>query len=248
MRSAVFRSTWDYVERFSGFTAFLARAERCTRLVNSAAAVRWNCDKRYLAELARAGIAIPATRFLACGQQATLAELLSATGWREAVIKPAISCGARHTHRIAAASAAVHQAAFSALLAEHTMLVQEFLPSVLAEGELSLMVIGGRFTHAVRKRAKAGDYRVQDDHGGTVTPHAASVEEIDCAERVVAACPLPPVYARVDLVRDHGGGLALMELELIEPELFLRFHPPAAAALARALKEVIARPSPAPPG
>jgi hypothetical protein len=97
------------------------------------------------------------------------------------------------------------------------------------------MVIGGRFTHAVCKKARRGDFRVQDDHGGTVVEHDATSEEIDFAEAAVAACSPLPVYGRVDAVRDNDGQLALMELELIEPELFFRLHPPAADALAEAI-------------
>ncbi len=246
--AAVFRSTWDYFERFADFGAFVARASAGTRLVNSAALVRWNWDKGYLGELARAGIAIPATRFIARGESALLAEVMRSCGWSEAIVKPAVSGGARHTCRIDAASAASHQEAFSALLSGQAMLVQEFQPSVLEEGEVSLMVIGGALTHAVRKRAKPGDFRVQDDHGGTVAPHARADDEAAFAERVIAACPELPAYARVDMVRDRGGGLALMELELIEPELFLRCHPPAAAALARAVADALARPSGVPAG
>jgi glutathione synthase/RimK-type ligase-like ATP-grasp enzyme len=247
-QAAVFRSTWDYVERFADFSSWVTRAGRSTRLVNSAALVRWNWDKRYLVALAHAGIAIPATRFLAAGAPADLDGILRACGWREAILKPAVSGGARHTYRIDAASAPAHQEVFSTLLAREAMLVQEFLPSVPLTGEVSLMVIGGVVTHAVRKRAKAGDFRVQDDHGGTVAPHDPDPGETAFAERVVAACPTPPAYARVDLVRDQDGGLALMELELIEPELFLRFNPPAAAALARAIAEALTEPAGAPAG
>jgi glutathione synthase/RimK-type ligase-like ATP-grasp enzyme len=116
------------------------------------------------------------------------------------------------------------------------MMVQRFEPAIVAEGELSLIVIDGATTHAIRKTARAGDFRVQDDHGGTVHAHAPSAEERAFAEAAVAACPSLPLYARVDFVRD-GGGFRLMELELVEPELFFRFHPPAADTLARALAE-----------
>jgi glutathione synthase/RimK-type ligase-like ATP-grasp enzyme len=120
------------------------------------------------------------------------------------------------------------------------MLIQPFQRDVLEGGELSLIVIGGRCTHAVRKRARPGDFRVQDDHGGTVHPHPATPEEIAFAESAVACCPSPPAYARVDAVRDAAGQLRVMELELIEPELFFRFHEPAARALADAIAKTLA--------
>ncbi len=99
------------------------------------------------------------------------------------------------------------------------------------------MVIGGRCTRAVRKIAKLGDFRVQDDHGGTVYLHTPTAAEIAFAEHAVATCPQSPLYARVDAVRDDSGALSLMELELVEPESFFRFHPPAAHALAAAIAE-----------
>ena len=112
------------------------------------------------------------------------------------------------------------------------MLLQPFMHSVAQQGEISLCVIGGQVTHAVRKTPKPGDFRVQDDHGGSVHPYWAEPEEIRFAEKAVAACAVPPQYARVDMVRDPAGRLRLMELELIEPELFLRFNPLAARLLA----------------
>jgi glutathione synthase/RimK-type ligase-like ATP-grasp enzyme len=117
-------------------------------------------------------------------------------------------------------------------VAEEAMLVKPFQADVLERGELSLVVIGGVFTHAIRKAPRPGDFRVQDDHGGTVHAHAATPEEIDFATSAVARCPGAPAYARVDAVRDSAGHLCVMELELIEPELFLRFHAPAARRLA----------------
>ena len=104
-----------------------------------------------------------------------------------------------------------------------------------------MIVIDGQCTHAVRKVPKAGDFRVQDDHGGVVMAHTASEEERLFAERAVAACPALPLYARVDVVRDDCGQLCLMELELIEPELFLRFYTPAAWCLAQAIARQLAK-------
>ena len=155
----------------------------------------------------------------------------------EAILKPAVSGAARHTYRLNAANLDAHEAVLLELLREEAMMLQPFRSSLLTQGELSLIVVGGRCTHAVRKIAKAGDFRVQDDHGGTVHPHTPAADEIAFAESAVAACPQAPLYARVDAVRDAAGALSLMELELVEPELFFRFHPPAADALAAAIAE-----------
>jgi glutathione synthase/RimK-type ligase-like ATP-grasp enzyme len=238
-RCAVFRSTWDYFDRIDAFAAWLDRVEPLTRLENPAPTIRWNMDKHYLAELQAAGVAIVPTAFLPPRQPVTLAALMDARGWAEVVVKPAVSGGARLTWRVARADAARHQPELDRCLAREAMLVQPFEPAILSSGELSLMVIDGACTHAVRKTARAGDFRVQDDHGGTVAAHTAAADEIAFAHQAVAACPGRPAYARVDLVRSDAG-LRLMEVELVEPELFLRFHPPAAQALAQALAHRLA--------
>jgi glutathione synthase/RimK-type ligase-like ATP-grasp enzyme len=115
------------------------------------------------------------------------------------------------------------------------MLLQPFVDDVLVGGELSAVVIDGVLTHAVRKRAKEGDFRVQDDFGGTVERAEPTSDERVAAERAVAACHPAPLYARVDLVRGPQGEQWVSELELLEPELFLRFCPGAAERLGAAL-------------
>ena len=236
-RCALFRSTWDYFARIDEFGPWLERVAARTRLYNPAALIRWNLDKRYLAELAEAGTAVVPTRYAAVGETRSLGDIMAEAGWREVVFKPVVSGAARLTYRVSLATLAVHEAIFARCLAAEAMMVQAFQPAILAEGELSLIVIEGRATHAIRKTAASGDFRVQDDHGGKVHAHRPTGEEAAFAEAAVAAVPNLPLYARVDFVRDCEGGLRLMELELIEPELFFRFHPPAAAALAEALHE-----------
>jgi glutathione synthase/RimK-type ligase-like ATP-grasp enzyme len=155
------------------------------------------------------------------------------------VIKPAVSGAARHTYRIDARTAAAHESIFAELLEREAMLVQPFLPSIVVDGEITLVVIDGHVTHGLRKRAKPGDFRVQDDHGGTVHPHQPSAEEVELAERAIAACDPSPIYGRVDMVRDRSDRLAVMELELVEPELWFRLEPAAARRLAAALAREI---------
>ena len=116
---------------------------------------------------------------------------------------------------------------------------QPFVADIVATGEDTLVAIAGRVTHGVRKRAKPGDFRVQDDHGGTVHHLEPTPEQVALAERALAACGTMPAYGRVDMVRLGDGSLAVMELELVEPELWLRRHPPAAEALAAAVADAI---------
>ena len=243
-RTAVFRTTWDYFDRFAEFMAWLERVEPLTRLCNSAEIVRWNLDKHYLRDLAARGVPVVPSRFLERGEPASLADLLAETGWSEAVIKPCVSGAARHTYRVDRSSAAAVQQVLAPLLARESFLLQPFVADVVTTGEDTLVAIAGRVTHGLRKKAKAGDFRVQDDHGGTVHPLEPSVEQVAFAERALAACDEVPAYGRVDLVRLDDGSLAVMELELVEPELWLRLHPPAADQMAAAIAATVAERSP----
>lgn len=232
VQAAVFRTTWDYYERGAEFQHWLERVRGGLRLFNSADQVAWNLDKHYLEDLAQKGVAAPPTVWLEPGDPRALAALIAESGWSEAVVKPAISGAARLTFRFDAATAVAVDQQLESWRKSETFLVQPFQARVQDEGEISLIVVAGELTHAVRKRARPGDFRVQDDHGGTVHPHEPAADEVAFAECAVAACAEPPVYARVDAVRGNDGELLLMELELIEPELFLRFHPAAAEAMA----------------
>jgi glutathione synthase/RimK-type ligase-like ATP-grasp enzyme len=240
-RCAVFRTTWDYFDRFAEFSAWLRRVERQTRLCNDASLVWWNVDKHYLADLDARGVPAVPSRFVERGGAQTLPELLDEAGWRDAVLKPCVSGAARHTYRIDRDNAAQVEAVVRPLLAEESFILQPFQPDVLVNGEDTLMVFEGRYSHAVRKLPKAGDFRVQDDYGGSVHPRRPTDEQVELAERAMAACNQLPAYGRVDMVRDESGRYVVMELELVEPELWLRDHPPAAAAFAEAIARAVTR-------
>ena len=239
-RRAVFRTTWDYFHRFDEFTAWLDRVEGETQLCNEPSIIRWNIDKHYLADLEAKGIAIVPCRFVERGSEAPLPALLAEAGWAEAIVKPCVSGGARHTYRVNRGNAAELEPIVRQLLATESLILQPFQDDILRNGEDTLMVLNGRFTHAVRKMAKAGDFRVQDDHGGTVHDHEPTQAQIELAERAMAACDPAPVYGRVDMVRDNEGRMAVMEVELVEPELWLRHHPPAARAMAAGIAKGMA--------
>lgn len=234
-RCAVFRTTWDYFDRFGEFSAWLDQVQTLTRLCNEASIIRWNLDKHYLADLAARGIPVVPTRFVERGTAVPLRVLLAETRWPDAVIKPCVSGAARHTYRVSPDTADELDIIVERLLADESLLLQPFAPAIVDIGEDSLMVIGGRYSHTVRKVAKAGDFRVQDDYGGTAQLHQPTAAQIALAERVIHECRPRPAYGRVDMLQDGRGGWAIMELELIEPELWLRFHPPAATALAEAI-------------
>ncbi|MBL4689178.1 MAG: hypothetical protein JKY37_31590 [Nannocystaceae bacterium] len=240
-RAAVVRTTWDYFEKPDAFRAWVARASAATRLFNPPATILWNVDKRYLLELAAQGIAVAPMEILERGSRATIGEVMQNRGWHDVVLKPTVSGGGRHTYRVQRNTLGDHEVIAAKLLAEESMLLQPFLRDIVARGEVTVVVIDGEPTHALLKRARDGEFRVQDDHGGTLHEHQASEEELDLARRAIAVCSPTPLYGRVDMVRDEAGRPLVMELELIEPELWFRRHPPAATALARALAAALSR-------
>jgi glutathione synthase/RimK-type ligase-like ATP-grasp enzyme len=225
--AVLLRAVWDYHRRYLEFTEWLDQLDKAgVILLNEADLVRWNADKRYLLELRERGVAIVPSQ-IAAG--ACLREVVAGLDGQEIVIKPTVSATAHHTIRGTAGSAELVREIED--LPDDVYLVQPFQPEIQSEGEWSLIFFGGEFSHAVLKRPAAGDYRVQDDFGGTaelLDPPAAVLE--GSTEALAAAnSRKPPVYARVDGILSNGRYL-LMELELIEPYLFL---PQAADAAGR---------------
>ena len=236
------RSCWDYHHRLEEFLAWVTRLERAgVPLWNSPALLKWNIHKGYLRDLAARGVPIVPTRWLERGAPVDLARLLRDAGWREAVVKPAVSASATDTWRTSAATAAADQSRLETLLRAGDVMVQPFIDEVCDPGEWSLMFFGSRFSHAVRKRPAPADYRVQWEFGGTAAPLAPPPRLIADAEAVMAAVPSHPLYARVDGV-ERDGRLILMELELIEPHLFLGWDASAPGRLAAALGALVTRP------
>lgn len=232
------RSTWDYHLRWQAFDAWLGERERAgDRLLNPVPLVRWNLDKAYLAELARRGVRVPPTRHLRGDAPVLLEEVLRQEEWERAVVKPAISASAHETWRVERAGAAQHQLRFERQLRAGPLLVQAFVPEV-EDGEWSLCFVGGRLSHAVLKRPAAGDFRVQVQFGGRVAAATPPPEAVQAALTALACVPGVPLYARVDGCMADGA-FVLMELELIEPALFLSTAEGAAARLAKAVRTTL---------
>ncbi|MFJ1755892.1 RimK family alpha-L-glutamate ligase [Kitasatospora sp. NPDC088134] len=222
---ALVRTTWDYWQRHEEFLAALREIGGRTKLRNPVGLVAWNSHKGYLLELAAAGVPVLPTRLVPAGADPERrAAALAAFGTDAAlVVKPAVSVGARDTIRTTAGDPAAAAHLAELVGSGRDTLVQPLAESVLTRGETSLVFLGGSFSHAVRKSAAPGDYRIHQYLGGTVHPHDPSGAELAAAEAALAAAPHGGQleYARVDLVLDAAGDPCLMELELIEPELFL---------------------------
>lgn len=236
--AVVVRSCWDYFHRASEFHAWLDRLEaEGVRVHNDVGVLRWNADKSYLRDLEAAGIPVIPTRWLDTGSPATLRELRRETGWEELVVKPTVSGGAHRTWRSAPDAATVHDAQLAEMIGAGAVMVQPLVREIEREGEWSLVFFGGAYSHSVLKRPRSGDFRVQREHGGSLEPAEPAAAVIAAAERAISAIPFgsdAPLYARVDgCVVD--GRLLLMELEVLEPELFLRCGPGSADRLADTL-------------
>jgi glutathione synthase/RimK-type ligase-like ATP-grasp enzyme len=224
--------TWGYHLRLAEWLAFLDRAEaEGWPMLNPPQLLRWNSDKAYLAELGRKGIASVPTLEVDHLNEAALTAAHAVLGSEQLVIKPPVSAAAFGTYRLGPGEPVPTE------VHGQRMLVQPWLGAVVEEGEYSLILFGGRFSHCVAKRPKAGDFRVQPDHGGTTEPAELPEGALVLAEAALAAAPAAATYARVDLIRGDDGALQLMELELIEPALFLHCVPEAKARFAEAILE-----------
>lgn len=235
----LFRTPWDYFNRYDEFEPWLKKAGKVTKFINPLDVIYWNIDKHYMLDLEKAGINIPPTFFIEPGDKRSLTEITAELNWEEFILKPAISGGAWHTYRMNRENISEHESVFTELIMDRSMLVQEYQKSILSRGEVSYMVFGGKFTHAVLKKGKSEDFRVQENFGGTVHDYSPTREEIEFAQLVVEKAKPGIIYARVDVMKDNKSKLTLGELEVFEPALWLRKHPPAADLLADLIAGVV---------
>jgi len=235
----VLRSTWDYHRVPTMFVAWLdAMADSGRVLLNPADVARANIDKSYLQAMTTAGIAMPHSRWIDKPDAVILNAILQEEHWVQAVLKPRIGATAHGTFLITSESLPAEEDLAPARASG--ALVQEFIPEIRDHGEMSLVYAGGVFSHAVVRRAKDGDFRVQKDFGGAVEAVMPSPAILAFGESVMAQVPESCVYARVDVVASPRGPL-LMELELIEPELYFSIVPGSAERMADAIVARLAR-------
>jgi glutathione synthase/RimK-type ligase-like ATP-grasp enzyme len=222
----VIRSTWDYHEAPKEFIAVLERIRQSgAQLENPLALVQWNLRKTYLRDLERRGVPCVPTAWGSELGPVAEAAILGRLATDTVVLKPVVGASAEGCYRLSCGSPdwADARAAF----ADREYMAQPFLHGIVNEGEYSLLFFGGQFSHAVLKTPKVHDFRVQETHGGTIRPVAASRSLVQVGEQAMAAIGQVPLYARVDLVRTGDEGYLLIELELIEPNLYLRMDPKA---------------------
>jgi glutathione synthase/RimK-type ligase-like ATP-grasp enzyme len=232
----VIRSCWDYHLKPKEFLAWLATVERTgIPIFNRPALVRWNLDKIYLRDLQAKGVEIVPTMWPEDDQKHySLKTSLTEAHWNMAVVKPRISATAYKTALVSIDDADGTQALVDELRTGPRVMVQKFMDSIVSGGEWSLMFFGGNFSHAVVKKARPGDFRVQNDFGGTSVAADPPAFVLDTAQRIISSIDVT-LYARVDGVVE-GGRFFLMELEVIEPALYLGSQLSAAMRFAQAIE------------
>lgn len=238
------RTTWDYLDRADTFLATLVEIEASgARLENARSIVEWNIDKRYLRALAARGVSIVPSVWGHGGDGQAFDGLFATLQDSEIVVKPTISGGAKDTFRLHAPLSAEIAQQLVHTFTDRDWFAQPFLRTVLTEGEYSLFYFAGELSHGVQKVPKAGDFRVQEEHGGAITGIPVTSELRRMADSVMATLDPQPFQARIDLVRLDDGRLAVMEVELIEPSHYFRMHERAPANFANALERLLAGPT-----
>jgi glutathione synthase/RimK-type ligase-like ATP-grasp enzyme len=242
--AVVIRTTWDYQRDLAAFLATLDAIDAAgVPLANATPLVRWNARKTYLRDLAARGVPTVPTRWGSGLTGEEVRGLCGALGADECVVKPVVGANAEDTFRVARDEPTERASAVASRFEGRAWMAQPFVRSVLDEGERSVFYFGGAYSHAVVKVPKAGDFRVQEEHGGTIERLEPDGALRAASDRVMAALGEAPLQARVDLVRLDDGAFALMELEVIEPSLYFRTHPDAASHFADALSRWLPRAS-----
>ena len=235
----VIRSTWDYHHQQDQYAHWLRRCSASgVKLWNPPGAVLANMNKRYLSDLAHRGVEVVPTEYLDIRHGHDLRGTLNRRGWDEAVVKPAVSASAYGTWRTSLATADQDQQAFEEESSRHEVLVQPHIEEIATCGEWSLVFFAGRYSHAAIKRPAAGDFRVQEELGGSAAAARPPDHLIDAARHILSLSPSPLLYARVDGV-ERTGRFMLMELEINEPYLFIGMSAEAAVRFADAIEAVL---------
>jgi glutathione synthase/RimK-type ligase-like ATP-grasp enzyme len=231
------RTTWDWWDDPAAFRAWITARGQDSHLLNSAATLHWGLDKRFLQRLGGAGVPVLPTLVLAPDEAAPadVARWARHHGWDRLVVKPSLSAGSVGVVVIPADEGAIAASAGRPLAEGAVALAQPYLPSIEQAGELSLIFLDGTFSHAVRKRPKSGDFRVQIQYGATYALEQPDPAARAVADAVLAVVPGAPVLARVDLVWDTEGQPRVIEIEAVEPDLYFDQCPQAADRLAHAV-------------
>jgi glutathione synthase/RimK-type ligase-like ATP-grasp enzyme len=236
----VIRSPWDYQSNCDAFLQALEKIEQSTtRLENCLNIVRWNIRKSYLMELQQAGISIIPTAWLQSPSVSDIRLLFEQLQADNIVIKPLVGANADNAFWLRTDSSPEILQQVATIFQDGTALAQPFIDSVIHFGEISLIFFAGEYSHSVLKNPRSGDFRVQEEHGGVIRPYEPEPRIIEFARRSLQAVPEPTLYARVDVVLLPDHSPAMMELEIIEPSLYLSYDSESPARFADAIEKLL---------
>jgi len=231
---------WDYPQDPAGFMRVLEAIDRSTAvLLNDLSLVRWTMAKTYLRDIeVRGGDIVPSSWYE--GFTADMPDAFFAAAKADRVIvKPVVSTNATDTFLLSATTDAGTASVLRDTFRERAFVVQPFIENIQSEGEYSLFFFGNRYSHGILKTPKPEDFRVQEEHGSAIVPVEPEAALLHTAARILTLVSPAPVYARCDFVRGPDGRFLLMELELIEPSMYLRMHADAPRRFAAALDHYV---------
>ena len=243
--AVIIRSTWDYWNDVPTFLETLARINRQTRLANPLDLVHWNLAKTYLGDLEAKGVGVVPILWLEGLNDRNAVEFADRLGTDQLVVKPVVGANGQDAFRFSGQEDPARWADITARFPGRPCMVQPFMPMIVSEGEFSLFFFNSVFSHATLRTPAANEFRSQEERGASVRAVAPEEGLLLRAQRAMAALSTPPLYARIDFVRNAAGDFDVMELELIEPSLYLRMDPDAPARFAAAIVEWFEAPSPA---
>ncbi len=236
---AILKSPWDYFNLIEDFYTWLVKIEsKKVKLLNPIDIVKWNADKHYLHDIEKAGLKVTPSIFLTKGDKVNLKEYFATFQAEKIIVKPAVSGGSKNTFKVTAANVDENNEKLCHLIKIEDFIVQPFLTEIEENGEWSFIFFRGKFSHALLKKAAEGDFRVQATFGGTVHPQQPNPTLLNTAQEYINKFAENCLYARVDgAIVNHE--FMLMELELIEPFLFLDVEEKALENYYEALKALI---------
>ena len=241
--AVIIRSTWNYYRRYRSFLNWVEDLQKHNiPILNAPELLQWNHHKNYLQQIEEAGFPVLDTIWLPkSGQEHASVDIehaMKVKGWKQAVLKPTVSADAWLTEYFGPHEANEKRTLLNQIHGHSDAMLQQFYPQVLTRGEWSLTYFNGLYSHTIRKIPKDGDYRVQENHGGRYLNDAPKEKWIDIGHELMKILPQIPVYARLDGIIEEGRFL-ISELELIEPDLYMRYDNQSPKRFAEALAEVI---------
>lgn len=235
--AVIIRSTWDYPPVVAGFLDVLDHINEVTRLANPIDMVRWNLNKTYLRDLEDRGIGIVPTVWANDLDMVSLQARRDKLATQEMVIKPVVGANGEDAFLLTGSDTAAKVQRVIDCFRNRAHMMQPFMHRVVTEGEFSLFYFNGNYSHAILKKPADSEFRSQEERGATIRKVRPESQLLLRGRQALASIVSVPLYARIDFVRDENDDFRVMEMELIEPSLYLRMHPQAPVRFAQAIDE-----------